>query len=204
MRFDLLSLKSVRDRVRAAEHLAAHGGHGAHRGFGGVQAHVGPGGDGEDAALPAHFRRARHDLGRARSLEACADRVARLLGQLRTRCSTIPRAVAATCACTPAILRSITICPPISPIPGPQPSDPRIDRREPQPQRCPCRVGERRRYRNLRRRGDDSERPHVAAYRTDRLVAIMPAGHPLAGAETVRFAEMAEYDIVGPQQGSSL
>lgn len=45
---------------------------------------------------------------------------------------------------------------------------------------------------------------HVAPYRTDRLVAIMPAGHPLAGAETVRFAEIAEYDIVGPQQGSSL
>jgi DNA-binding transcriptional LysR family regulator len=45
---------------------------------------------------------------------------------------------------------------------------------------------------------------HVTSYRTDRLVVIMPTGHPLAGAETVRFAEMAEYDIVGPQQGSCL
>lgn len=45
---------------------------------------------------------------------------------------------------------------------------------------------------------------HVTPYRTDRLVVIMPAGHPLAGAEMVRFAEMAEYDIVGPRQGSSL
>jgi DNA-binding transcriptional LysR family regulator len=45
---------------------------------------------------------------------------------------------------------------------------------------------------------------HVTSYRTDRLVVIMPTGHPLAGAETVRFAEMAEYDIVGPQHGSCL
>ena len=33
---------------------------------------------------------------------------------------------------------------------------------------------------------------------------IMPAGHPLARARTLRFAEMAEYDIVGPQHGSYL
>lgn len=45
---------------------------------------------------------------------------------------------------------------------------------------------------------------HVTPYRTDRLTAIMPIGHPLAGAEAVRFAEIAEYDIVGPQQGSCL
>jgi DNA-binding transcriptional LysR family regulator len=45
---------------------------------------------------------------------------------------------------------------------------------------------------------------HVASYRSDRLVVIMPTGHRLAGAKTVRFAEMAEYDIVGPQQGSCL
>ena len=45
---------------------------------------------------------------------------------------------------------------------------------------------------------------HVAPYRADRLVMIMPTGHPLARARTVRFAEMAEYDIVGPQHGSCL
>ena len=45
---------------------------------------------------------------------------------------------------------------------------------------------------------------HVTPYRTDRLVAIMPAEHVLADAETVTFAEMAEHDIVGPQQGSCL
>jgi DNA-binding transcriptional LysR family regulator len=45
---------------------------------------------------------------------------------------------------------------------------------------------------------------HVAPYRTDRLAVIMPTRHPLAGAKMVRFAEMAEYDIVGPQQGSCL
>jgi DNA-binding transcriptional LysR family regulator len=45
---------------------------------------------------------------------------------------------------------------------------------------------------------------HVTSYRAGRLVVIMPSVHPLAGAETVRFAEMAEYDIVGPQQGSCL
>lgn len=45
---------------------------------------------------------------------------------------------------------------------------------------------------------------HVMPYRADRLAVIMPAGHPLAGVGMVRFAEMAEYDIVGPQQGSSL
>ena len=45
---------------------------------------------------------------------------------------------------------------------------------------------------------------HVAPYRTDRLVVIMPIGHALAGAGMVRFADVAEHDIVGPQQGSCL
>jgi DNA-binding transcriptional LysR family regulator len=45
---------------------------------------------------------------------------------------------------------------------------------------------------------------HVMPYRTDRLVAIVPTRHPLASAGMIRFAEMVEYDIVGPQQGSSL
>jgi DNA-binding transcriptional LysR family regulator len=45
---------------------------------------------------------------------------------------------------------------------------------------------------------------HAIPYRTDRLTVIMPKGHPLCGAESVSFAELAEYDIVGPQQGSCL
>ena len=45
---------------------------------------------------------------------------------------------------------------------------------------------------------------HSAPYRTDRLVVIMPKDHPLCGAESVTFAEMVEYDIVGPQQGGGL
>lgn len=43
---------------------------------------------------------------------------------------------------------------------------------------------------------------HVIPYRSDRLVAMMPAGHPLAALEAIRFADMAQHDIVGPQQGS--
>jgi len=35
-------------------------------------------------------------------------------------------------------------------------------------------------------------------------VVVMPAEHALADAATVSFAEMAEHDIVGPQQGSCL
>jgi DNA-binding transcriptional LysR family regulator len=45
---------------------------------------------------------------------------------------------------------------------------------------------------------------HAVPYRTDRLVVIMAKGHPLSHAESLSFAEIAEYDIVGPQQGSCL
>ena len=41
---------------------------------------------------------------------------------------------------------------------------------------------------------------HVTPYRTDRLVVIMPIAHPLAGADKVKFDEIAEFEIVGPQQ----
>jgi DNA-binding transcriptional LysR family regulator len=44
----------------------------------------------------------------------------------------------------------------------------------------------------------------VLPYRSDRLVAIMPADHPLAAAGKLKFAEIAEYDLVGPQKGSYL
>jgi DNA-binding transcriptional LysR family regulator len=45
---------------------------------------------------------------------------------------------------------------------------------------------------------------HAIPYRSDRLVVIMPKGHPLNGAESLSFSEISEYDIVGPQQGSCL
>jgi DNA-binding transcriptional LysR family regulator len=44
----------------------------------------------------------------------------------------------------------------------------------------------------------------ILPYRTDRLIVLMRAEHPLAGVEKVRFAEVAEYDLVGPQKGSFL
>lgn len=44
----------------------------------------------------------------------------------------------------------------------------------------------------------------VLPYRTDRLVVLMPDDHPLAAASRLRFAEIAEFDIVGPQKGSYL
>jgi DNA-binding transcriptional LysR family regulator len=44
----------------------------------------------------------------------------------------------------------------------------------------------------------------VLPYRTDRLVAIMPSDHPLAGADSLRFTEIARFDLVGPQKGSYL
>ena len=44
----------------------------------------------------------------------------------------------------------------------------------------------------------------VFPYRTDRLVTIMPVGHPLAGRRSVKFVELLDHDLVGPRQGSFL
>jgi DNA-binding transcriptional LysR family regulator len=44
----------------------------------------------------------------------------------------------------------------------------------------------------------------ILPYRSDKLVAIMPVGHTLAERKKVRFAELAEFDLVGPQKGSFL
>lgn len=44
----------------------------------------------------------------------------------------------------------------------------------------------------------------VLPYRSDRLVVLMPDDHPLCGALKVTFAEIAEFDLVGPQKGSYL
>ena len=41
-------------------------------------------------------------------------------------------------------------------------------------------------------------------YAGDHLVAIMPPGHPLAGAGTVGLAEIAPYDVIGSSRGSAL
>ncbi|CAN7645301.1 HTH-type transcriptional regulator GltC [compost metagenome] len=43
-----------------------------------------------------------------------------------------------------------------------------------------------------------------SVYRRDRLVVLVPAGHPLAGRSEVSFDETLEYDFVGLNQGSSL
>jgi DNA-binding transcriptional LysR family regulator len=44
----------------------------------------------------------------------------------------------------------------------------------------------------------------VLPYRSDKLVSIMPVGHPLASRRKVKFAELAEFDLVGPQKSSFL
>jgi DNA-binding transcriptional LysR family regulator len=45
---------------------------------------------------------------------------------------------------------------------------------------------------------------HVIPYRSDRLVAIMPKDHPLAGRVSVRLEDLAAYDVVGPKRGSAM
>lgn len=42
------------------------------------------------------------------------------------------------------------------------------------------------------------------AYRRDRLVVLVPAGHAIATRSEVSFADILEYDFVGLNQGSSL
>lgn len=44
----------------------------------------------------------------------------------------------------------------------------------------------------------------VFPYRSDRLVALVPAGHPLGRRKTVRFADLLIYDLVAPKEGSAL
>jgi DNA-binding transcriptional LysR family regulator len=54
--------------------------------------------------------------------------------------------------------------------------------------------------------GDHTPHPGLTAvpYRKDRLALGVPASHPLAGKTSVRFADMLEWDIVGPHADSSL
>jgi DNA-binding transcriptional LysR family regulator len=44
----------------------------------------------------------------------------------------------------------------------------------------------------------------VLPYRSDTLVTIMPVGHPLSDRASVKFADLIDYDLVGPRKGSYL
>ncbi len=44
----------------------------------------------------------------------------------------------------------------------------------------------------------------VLPYRSERLVAVMWPGHPLSAKPRVSFADMLEYDVIGPKRGSAL
>jgi DNA-binding transcriptional LysR family regulator len=44
----------------------------------------------------------------------------------------------------------------------------------------------------------------VLPYRSDNLVTIMPVGHPLSDRTSVKFADLVDYDLVGPREGSFL
>ncbi|SMF88600.1 DNA-binding transcriptional regulator, LysR family [Azospirillum oryzae] len=44
----------------------------------------------------------------------------------------------------------------------------------------------------------------VLPYRSDHLMVIMPADHPLAALPSLSFDEVAKHDLIGPQKGSYL
>ncbi len=44
----------------------------------------------------------------------------------------------------------------------------------------------------------------VLPYRSDRLFTIVPVGHPLSSRKSIKFAELADYGLVGPRKGSYL
>lgn len=44
----------------------------------------------------------------------------------------------------------------------------------------------------------------IIPYRSDRLVVLADAGHSLAGRSSVCFADLTDFDLVGPQKGSYL
>jgi DNA-binding transcriptional LysR family regulator len=45
---------------------------------------------------------------------------------------------------------------------------------------------------------------HLMPYREDRLVLVVPAGHPLAKRRSLRFEEATDFDVVSLSQGTSL
>ncbi|MDR3495897.1 MAG: LysR family transcriptional regulator [Ancalomicrobiaceae bacterium] len=44
----------------------------------------------------------------------------------------------------------------------------------------------------------------ILPYRSDKLVVLTPVGHPLSDRASVKFGEVVEFDLVGPQKGSFL
>ncbi len=54
--------------------------------------------------------------------------------------------------------------------------------------------------------GDGAEPQELQSrpYRSDRLVLVVPEGHPLAGRPAVRFEDVLDWDIVGLQANSSI
>ena len=50
----------------------------------------------------------------------------------------------------------------------------------------------------------DTGRLQTFPFRHDRFVAVVAAGHPLAGQETIAFAEVLEHDLVGLDRPSAL
>lgn len=52
--------------------------------------------------------------------------------------------------------------------------------------------------------GTDTRSLVARPYRSDRLVLVVPAGHPLAGRETVAFADTLDHDHVGLHRESSI
>jgi len=45
---------------------------------------------------------------------------------------------------------------------------------------------------------------HLMPYREDRLVLVVPAGHPLARRRSLRFEDATDFDVVSLSQGTSL
>lgn len=52
--------------------------------------------------------------------------------------------------------------------------------------------------------GPPAEGLDLFAYRSDRLSAVMPASHPLARAEALRFIDVLDHDIVALEGGSAM
>lgn len=52
--------------------------------------------------------------------------------------------------------------------------------------------------------GQRVEGLEVFPYRTDRLSVVMPAGHPLALAESLCFVDVLEHDVIALESGSSM
>ena len=52
--------------------------------------------------------------------------------------------------------------------------------------------------------GQRMEGLDVLPYRKDRLAAVMPSGHPLAGGTEISFVDVLDYDVIALESGSSM